>query len=1246
MILVVPHVRNNKGQSIEDSQVQKVRIYIAEKGKAPVAGHDNIGIFNPDYEIYEVTISIDELTDRKIDLSNVAYIDSSGQSIDSGIADKIQFTCKEGIEGSVAYIDHADYYDISDIKLPVEQLPPARYILTYEATYFSRSISKNDELLCVDTDGFQVATYRFLLNHPGEVILSMVEKTPSLYFNQKKKSEDDTIAFYRPFSEPLQDIYDEQNYLERANWVYNIPPEHVPYLGFLLGWELPYFPASVDSLRRAVLRNMVRLQQLKGTKRAVRELFDLFGFAVSIGSVWWTPDGGKYAGPGEQLAGNAYEIGLQQKVTTEPLLLEFVTNGFGQATVPLIHRQVDNKITVRAYVVERGSAAHDYLRSIGSELSEDFDALDYDPPSTYTQLDSSVSNVESLDGLVGGTTATIASDGYVQTISTVGEAPVSKRGLKHDFVTNVMDIGLGRYYNFESEGTAFYVFASYIYDDITVPNEMKDLQSNRFDITIVKKDGEQVDPDVILFLVDFLFRIKAFHSLLRRVIITLLSSDTYQVTDFCVGGEVEQDIDVDAGKQQVPPEAITPATPGDCFAYTPEDYGFRRWDIEYRDRVLRDLKIEFDAWSDLSSDCAYNKYGQDRSQDSREQSTILENSRRLDEDDERETLCKLDGNDYCYLGRPRDSITEHITGNFDECWRFKPCDLGIGTGVYYTYPRAGFLKNPVVAPYLDSDPSSAKFSGLLASLLRAYGTTQKNSIHFSTDPSLDHSDIRHRWLGIQRGPLCIQHDNLNFPGHRFPGLGALLDDYEHSLWRAKPHDYDVLCKDGSSKYPNPLDATLELDSKGNKVLSYDDQPYSIEGNGQLPDIYTLGEHRVDVSEVRIDSADDVTHAIYIGQISDGHPAINLDGAVEATGTVVVPDGEGAFMSATECGGQTIDFADGYPADYGFLDPTDIPTVDYFPAVGVSEGLADALDIPTAATDATLLFTLISQIKVPPSSFEYDYYRHLRLDCGCLELDCDDITGGSNLTDVADSLSTRPSLLDCPVDSFLNEYGSADNDQIEYDQTMVLVEQLFTNVEGIADSGSSLFSLKQIFNTAGWSVSELGDEGPSAFPPEGSFSYKDDYDTIHEVHWETIGHYLDFVVVTKEPRVWGVSYKTGRLVNREIYRRGIITTSRQIFVDVGDGNYQLAASASEQVIGEFQSTYLCNSPFTDPFVLHLSHNMQDTVGWAVICGSHWTDPGDDSSENVVWTDVSGPGAGEQPLTWVDVFGEHDLTAVCG
>jgi len=268
MVLVVPHVRDAVGNTIPNAKVLSVTISILDTGSTPVAGHDHVGIFNPAYSLFSTTLDKTDLRDREIDLDNVTYLDASGNVTTENVS-KIKFTCRAGIAGDVKYISHADYVDISDVKLAVEQLPPGRYVLSYEAKYYFRRISETGELLCIETDREVIAAHRFLISHPGEVLLMMFEGTPSIYFSEAKKSEDTTIAFYRPFSDALQDVHDEQNLLRQVNWVYNISAEHIPYLSFILGWELPYFPQSVDSLRRAVLRNIVKLQKLKGCKRAV-----------------------------------------------------------------------------------------------------------------------------------------------------------------------------------------------------------------------------------------------------------------------------------------------------------------------------------------------------------------------------------------------------------------------------------------------------------------------------------------------------------------------------------------------------------------------------------------------------------------------------------------------------------------------------------------------------------------------------------------------------------------------------------------------------------------------------------------------------------------------------------------------------------------------------------------------------------------------------------------------------------------
>ena len=1328
MILVVPHARDISGDSINGSGVKKVTISVLDTGVSPVAGHDHVGVFNPEFSLLDVEINEAELIKRSVDLNAVTYLDVDGEPTTAANAEKIEFTCRAGIIGDVKYLPHANYFDISDVKVDVETLPPDRYVLSYQATYDKRKISDNNELLCIE-DLEITTSYKFVISHPGEVILMMVESTPSLYFGESrlsgaKKSEDTTIEFYRPFSDALQDIHDEQFLLERVNWVYDTAPENIPYLGFVLGWELPYFPQSVDALRRAVLRSTVRLQKLKGSRRAVKELFDLFGFAASIANVWWTPDGKYFAAPGEQLPPEAesFEIGSTRTVTTEPLLLEFTEDGFGRTTVPLIYNVPDRSVTVRAYVATRGTAAHAYLSQIGTELSSDFDALDAIPPNHYTTLDSSVSDVESLAGLAGASTALVGTDGYISSVTTSGDAPILKHGIKHNYISNIMNLELSRYYEFDSDGTVLYIFATCVYDKISVPTSMSDLQSNRFDIVLTKKDGEQVDPDVILFLVDFLFKIKAFHSLLRKVIITLLASDTYQVTDYCIGGRVQQDIASDVGQQQTPPEAIIPTAPGDCPHYTPEEYGFRRWDIEYRERILEDLEAEFDAWASLESNCAANPEGQDRTTETRDERTILIDAWRSDEDQSRTTHCTLDGTDYCYKGRVDDRTSYQMVLKSDETWRFKPCALGMGAGVYYTYSAPGFLANEVLNPYLASTGWIHKYISWMGHKYRAYSRTDPNSIHYSGHQGFDASDIKYNWLAINRPSLDVQRDNLNFPGHRLPGMGALEEDFTHPVWRLKPWDIPIDCGCNKPRYADPLNAELVLGSGGSESLVFDDTPYTIEGNGLIPDISGLAEHVVG-SGSTISSADDVTHSIY-GDMTGGHAAINLQGLVQSIGVIDVS--AGSFGSAVDCDSTTRDYSDGYPADSGFLgddlasdgssaelgglerivlihmtgfdvvNPPTFPfadnrryvgdTVQDAPAgaawtgviietaregyltsvsdilVWLDEGFSAAdidpsagvRDVTQSRTNApfigdfvitagvNLMFSLSSQIVVDQAAYDYDYYRHLRLDCGCLHLVCASDSDGVALAGETGPVSE---VLSCTVADFLSEYGSADNDQVEYDRYMLFDEIIDTPLYGMDDDTTSLLTVNQTLTSDGWVLDENGGPGADPFPPDGEFSYKDSYGTIHEINWETIDYYLDIVTITKEPRVWGVSNQTGSLINREVWRNGIITTTRQIFISTDNG-WQLTGEASEQVVGLFKSTYLCSPPFTDPFPNTLNHGLQDILAWAVTCGPAWASAEEDSSENVEWAGVSGPGAGVQPLMWIDIFGEQDITMVCG
>ncbi len=1258
MILVVPHTRDRSGRRIEGSEVTKVRIFVNPQGPVPVAGHDNIGVFKPEFDVYVKEIPQIDLGPRIIRSSNFTYLDGpEGSEVSESEATHIRFTCREGIVDSIDYIDHADYYDISDCKLDIEDLVPGRYILTYEATHNLRTISSNNELLCVEATETNART-RFPFAHPGEVIQQMTESTPALYFTDAEKSKDTTIAFYRPLAESLQNIHDEQEFIKNLNWPYDIPAEFIPYLGFLLGWELPYFPQSVDNLRRAVLRNTVKLQKLKGTKRAVRELFDLFGFVIDVANIWWTPNGEQFVAPGEAVVNQDFAIDSDPTATTEPLFADYREDGFGPVTVPLVYRPIDEKLTVRAILVENGSAAYNSLQATTDTLSTNFNALDYVLPDQFNLLPSTaIEAVEDLEGTVGYTEALIGSDGFVTEINTSGRAPVNAKGFKHDYVTGVLSVTYDRHMDFTNDNTSLWIFATYGYNQITVPVSMRDLQSNRFDVTILTtKSGETVDPSVILFLVDFLFKIKAFHSLLRKVIFTLTFDEVYAVQDFCVGGEIQQLLGTDAGNQQVPPEAIIPieADGDECNALKPEDHGFRPWDIDYRERVLAGLEAEYQAWSNIVGPCDLDvilggdqeallnlspellpyigtqagtidkslaKKGQDRIVDSPvEQESTVFDAVRSDFNKERETLYELDGRDYCYKGRVSDVLQQRTDMVLPETWRFKSCGLMAGQGVYYTFPDPAFRDGNPQGEYLGSQVGPVEFSSFYGGLFRSYGRDHKDSLHYSDIKNLDGSKSPFNWLAVRRPSLYIQKDNWNFPGHREPRQDALLTDFTHPTWKLKPWDFAIDCFCPDVDQPNPLNATLSTLSNGEQFLVYDEADYTIEGNGLEPDISSFGEHLVG-SGVAISDPDTVTHAIYAED--NGHPAVSLDYTTDSIGITNIANNDTVFNSAAECeSGSFDDLSDGYPSVTGYInDPGDI---EYFPASSDSADLATGLELGfEAGSGATLLFSYASQIRVAPTDINYDYYRPMRYDCGCLEILCPGETGaGSTPTQFFN---------DCDVQNYLDTWGNTDPDQL--DNTISFVGPEETSISTLLSNGEkTFFEILQLNGEA----NENGFPGDDPFPPSGNFTFKDDWDTVYQVYWETVGSFLDVIVISKDPRIWGSQTRQGEVINREVFIDGIITTTRHVFEIDTDGNLVVNAEGNEQELGRFQCSYLCNNPFTDPFVYHYNHDLTTEPEAEVVVGPHWTFPGDET-DSMAWAGDTGGGttAGD-PMTWVDVF----------
>lgn len=774
VVMVVPHKRDASGLALPNSSIFSIRVYIEDvPQEARVAGHQNIGRRFPNKELYAETIDSIELADRMIDLSNVTItrngIEVSLEEAENG--DLINYTTSTGIRDTIPFLIGADYYDLSDVLIDVELLPSDRYNLVYEAEYFKRIVSLDgrNDFLCVDSNTKGLAVLKFQIDHPGRVIDEFYRLTPPPYLTSASKAKDTTVALYRPFTDLLQDVMDEQALLERINWVFDAPAEAIPYLSSLLGWDIPYFPESLDQLRRAVLRRTVEFQNLKGSRRAIISIFRLFGFEVLISNLWWSEDGKRLIRPDERLPLN-YQ---HQEITTDgidqvdAIIANHEISNFSTLDIPLLFRPQEKtgldqftalrdsgQITVTFYVVQPNTPAHQALENVVTAISTDpagygasadcrTDSEGFFYPNAIT---------EALEGkqISGYSQIRIAGKlGDPADEIVVGPiVPVRSTGISLNRENNSLKLTFNGFS--ELIGYRIYGFATYRRFEFRVPDVLQNLQSNRFDLQVLTQAlDEFADPVTLEFAVEFLYKLKAFHSLLNVIRTRIELTETYGVTDLCVGGDFEQRYDTDIGRLQVPP-AIIPQIPSDlndCSKLDAKSLGYKDSDILLRLRQLANLPDEHEAWKILDNRdatkpannritpnqpsnrdaCIYNPYGQDRKTiDSRTEAwdtqtgpsplansgaTGFSKSHELSPQDELdqststnsdssaygsfireyteipEAFCDLDRvTDYCYKGRVGDELLYRPTFIGQEPGGIRPVHVGLGVGVYWLYP--------------------------------------------------------------------------------------------------------------------------------------------------------------------------------------------------------------------------------------------------------------------------------------------------------------------------------------------------------------------------------------------------------------------------------------------------------------------------------------------------------------------------------------------------------------------------------
>lgn len=844
VILVVPHSRDTGGRPIKGSGVRNVAIIIeGAPTEALVSGHDHVGIRFPDRELHRRSLTARELLERQINTDLLDFESPTGVAITDRstiqTGDIIRYTTASGVFDKFVFLADADYFDLSDILLETEQLPAKHYNLIYICAFDVRVVAKEqtlgvDELICVDINHTGQATMRFGLNHPGEVIQEFHNLTPPIYLSSGSKSTDSALHFYRPFTDILQDIYDEQKFIKMMNWVHQVPYEAIPYLSQLLGWDVPYFPESLDQLRRLILRKTRQLQSLKGSKRAIRELMNLFGFTVLFKNMWYAVDGSRFISPGENLPAqyDDQQVIFIERFQVEPILSDFQTVGFGNITANLLFRpqrlsgqdpfrapEDSSDLTIDAYLVKTGSAA-DAALSAQVALME-ADPEEYGQTASCIQDDFGFINIGRIHTALAGLTTVGHSQilvrggfGVDQAIAGVEPpfrvvGPPLLGGISFDKGDNTISLIFDHHLDFATDGTTIYVFASYKRQETVVPTALTDMRSNRFGIQILTKSGVDLRPDVLDFVLDFIHKIKAFHSLLDSIQYRAELTEAYLVTDLCAGGDVTQRYDVAIGRLQVPP-AFIPIVPGEnCIQMTPTGLGYRDIDITYRRLLLGAILEEFAAWKALDTRqpatdlllrvaaalaadrtaCLYNPRGQDRVIGDADSERVIESSPtptansnsaldhlspyhdaaagvgvgpvsvvssnpafstvNVETDTARTAWCTLDAKtDYCYRGRVAGDILMRLSPALTDVRRNLACGLGLGTGQYWTYPTSSRRHRAgVKSPAYRSRSRHSVYSGGATDVYQSPLTAGPQGNHLLADPTQPLPPASNNYLG-------------------------------------------------------------------------------------------------------------------------------------------------------------------------------------------------------------------------------------------------------------------------------------------------------------------------------------------------------------------------------------------------------------------------------------------------------------------------------------------------------------------
>lgn len=147
---------------------------------------------------------------------------------------------------------------------------------------------------------------------------------------------------------------------------------------------------------------------------------------------------------------------------------------------------------------------------------------------------------------------------------------------------------------------------------------------------------------------------------------------------------------------------------------------------------------------------------------------------------------------------------------------------------------------------------------------------------------------------------------------------------------------------------------------------------------------------------------------------------------------------------------------------------------------------------------------------------------------------------------------------------------------------------------------------------------------------GSVFYKDEYDILYRVEWNTSFGYIDVTSSVADPRIPGQKPIT-KIINGLLYKFGVISIDRKVLLPV-EGGYDIIASGYSQVCDFVQINFPCGEGPQDKFIYHLDSALESNVELEVSDGPAW--------DVSIWPDVASNGgiipSVNTHLTWNDIW----------